>query len=102
MTVTLSRHLNKTVFVSIPALFEDGTCRPYRLLGAELHGLWLQSDELTQRLLSGDQQALASLAPVVFVPFAQIAGVLVATGTPAQTAQRQPPQQPAASATSKT
>jgi hypothetical protein len=105
MIPNITRYLSKTILVSIPALFQDGACRPFTLMGAELHGLWLQSDELTQRLLSGDQQALASLAPVVFVPFAQIAGVLVATGTPAQTAQRQPPQQPAratASATSKT
>jgi hypothetical protein len=96
MLPNLTRYLNKTVFISIPALFEDGTCRPFKLVGAELHGLWLQSDELTQRLLSGDQQALASLAPVVFVPFAQIAGVLVVTGAPAPTTQGPPQQTPAA------
>jgi hypothetical protein len=50
-THNITRYLNKTVFVSIPALFEDGACRPFKLLGVEIYGLWLQSDELTQRLL---------------------------------------------------
>lgn len=82
MLPTLSRYLNKTVLVSIPALFEDGTARPYTLLGAELNGLWLQSEELTDRLLRGESRELATRNPVVFVPFAQIAGVLVPTIEP--------------------
>jgi hypothetical protein len=90
MSPNITRYVNKTIFVSIPTLFEDGTCRPYKLLGAELNGLWLQSDELTQRLLSDDQQDLAALAPAVYVPFAQIAGVLVATGVRAETPQVPP------------
>jgi hypothetical protein len=81
MIPKITRYLSKTILVSIPALFQDGACRPFTLLGAELHGLWLQSDELTQRLLPRDKQDLATTAPAaVFVPFAQIAGVLVATG----------------------
>jgi hypothetical protein len=77
--------------VSVPALFDDGACRPFTLLGVELHGLWLQSDELTRRLLPHDKQDLATTASVaVFVPFAQIAGVLVSAGP----AQGEQPQQP--------
>jgi hypothetical protein len=83
MTLNLARYLNKTLFVSIPALFEDGTARPYTLLGAEMNGLWLQSAELTDRLLRDESRELAKMSPAVFVPFAQIAGVLVATGVPA-------------------
>jgi hypothetical protein len=83
MNPNITRYLNKTVFVSIPALFGDGVCRPYKLLGAELNGLWLQSEELTRRLLPDDARDLAALAPAVFVPLAQIAGVLVATAAPA-------------------
>ncbi len=89
MPLNIARYLNKTILVSIPELFEDGKCRAFKLMGAELNGLWLQSDELTQRLLSDDRQDLASLAPVVFVPFAQIAGVLVATGMPAENPEEQ-------------
>jgi hypothetical protein len=48
----------------------------------EVQGLWLQSDELTGRLLSRDSELYASMAPIVFVPFAQIAGVLVGTKPP--------------------
>ncbi len=83
MAPNLSRYLNKTLFVSIPALFEDGTVRPYTLLGAEMNGLWLQSEELTDRLLKDEGRELARLSPAVFVPFAQIAGMLIATTMPA-------------------
>jgi hypothetical protein len=82
MIPNLVRHLNRTILVSIPALFDDGVCRPYQLLGAELNGLWLQSEELTRRLLPREVGDHATLAPAVFVPLAQIAGVLVATPTP--------------------
>jgi hypothetical protein len=95
MTPNVARYLNKTVFVSIPALFDDGVCRPFTLLGAELNGLWLQSDELTRRLLAGHEGDLpATSAPAVFVPFAQIAGVLVA-GAPSQSPEQQPVLPPA-------
>jgi hypothetical protein len=82
-------------------LFGDGAGRPYTLLGFELNGLWLQSDELNGRLLTDDTRDLADAEPVVFVPFAQIAGVLVPTvvaaapppGAPQSpaTAQPEPP-----------
>jgi hypothetical protein len=84
MTPKVSQYVNKTILVSIPSLFEDGACRACKLLGDELQGLWLQSEELTQRLLPDDKQEYVSAAPVVFVPYAQIAGVLVATKAPAQ------------------
>jgi hypothetical protein len=79
MKPNLARFLNKTIYVSIPTLFEDGVGRPFRLVDAEFNGLWLQSDELTRLLAPDDGSQLASMCPVVFVPFAQIAGVLIAT-----------------------
>jgi hypothetical protein len=85
MPPNLARYLNKTLFVSIPALFEDGAVRPYTLIGAELNGLWLQSEALSDRLLKEHGRDLAGMNPVVFVPFAQIAGVLVATSVPPPT-----------------
>ena len=90
MIPNVTHYLNRTVFVSIPAIFEDRACRAHKLLGVELNGLWLQSDELTDRLLPHDRKELASRAPVAFVPFAHIAGVLVAmsaTPSPAQTGE---------------
>ncbi|GEM_PF-5252547 len=74
--------IGKPVLVSIPALFDDGKVRSFTLVGVEIHGLWLQSDELTRRLLSKDLSGYADMAPVIFVPFAQIAGVLVPTQAP--------------------
>jgi hypothetical protein len=83
MMNNISQYLNKTIMVSIPALFEDGKCRPFKLLSVDVVGLWLESDELAMRLLPEQFQLYASTEPVVFVPFAQIAGVLVATSTAA-------------------
>ena len=94
MTPDITRYLNKTVYVSIPALFEDGTCRACTLVGAELNGLWLQSDQLIRRLLPGDKEDLVAQVPAIFVPFAQIAGVLVSIGMPPQKPAEKPPQKP--------
>lgn len=82
MTPRLTQYLNKPILVSIPALVEDGACRAYKLHGVEVHGLWLQSKELTRRLASEDTAGCESLDPVVFVPFAQIAGLMLATRLP--------------------
>jgi len=84
VTPRIDQFLDRTVLVSIPALFSDGACRPYRLMGFELHGLWLQSDDLNQRLLTDATNEFAATAPVVFVPFAQIAGVMVPTALHAE------------------
>jgi len=89
MALRINQYLNKTILVSVPHLFGDERCRPLRLLGAEVSGLWLQSDELAKKLLPEDRQIYASAGPVVFVPFAQIAGVLVVTSAP--TTQPVPP-----------
>lgn len=82
MTLNIRQYLNKTILVSIPRVFHDERCRALTLLGAEATGLWLQSSELVDKLLPEDRRIYASAGPVVFVPFAQIAGVLVLTSTP--------------------
>lgn len=76
MTPKLTQYLNRQILVSIPALFEDGRCRPFRLVGAEFNGLWLQSDELTRRLYP-EKQGEAPVSLPAFVPFAQISAVLI-------------------------
>jgi hypothetical protein len=89
MTPNLSQFLGKSILVSIPALFEDGACRPYTLLAIEFHGLWLQSEELAARLLHEDNHPYSSdTEPAVFVAYAQIAGILVATAAPAHSEVR--------------
>ena len=86
MTFKLSHSISKTILLSIPSLFDDGRCRPFKLLAVELHGLWLESDALTARLLPEDAGEYASASASVFVPFAQIAAVLVVTSVTAKTA----------------
>jgi hypothetical protein len=95
MSPHITQYLNKTVLVSIPVLFDDAFCRPFTLLGTELDGLWLQSDELSRRLLPNGRRDAASLRPAVFVPLAQIAGVLItadpaAAKTPQETSESHP------------
>jgi len=89
MTPNLSQYLGKSILVSIPALFEDGVCRAYTLVGIEFHGLWLQSEELTERLLHEVKHPYSDAEPAVFVPYAQIVGILVATAAPMHPLLRQ-------------
>jgi hypothetical protein len=82
MTPKVSQYINKTILVSIPVLFDDGRCRPFRLIGVEVPGLWLQAHDLAERLLPEAMQNYVTAEPVVFVPFAQIAGVVIPTRPP--------------------
>jgi hypothetical protein len=70
MTDMLGHHLNRTVMVSIPSVFNDQHPRACTLTGVETSGLWLQSDDLARKLLdaSGDRSAVR-----FFFPFGQIA-----------------------------
>jgi hypothetical protein len=86
VTVNFKRYINTTILVSMPTLFHDSKCRPFKLLGVELPGVWLQSDELTTRLLPEHMDQYATAGPAVFVPFAHIAGILVPTARPATAA----------------
>jgi len=81
MSSNLGRYVNKTIFVSITGVSEDGKCRPYKLIGIELVGLWLQSDDLTGRFIAYQNQS-TPLTWVMFIPFSQIACVAVAAPSP--------------------
>jgi hypothetical protein len=95
MTPNLTKYVHKTIFVSIPPLSGDLKCRPYRLTGVELIGLWLESADLTSGFLTQEHAAYTATTWAFFVPYSQIACVCVGTtspipagGTP-QTAQNQ-------------
>jgi hypothetical protein len=94
MTPKVSQYINKTILVSIPVLFDDGRCRPFKLIGVEISGLWLQAHDLAERLLPEAMRNYSTAEPVVFVPFAQIGGVVIPT--------RPPTAAPIASATKET
>ncbi len=74
MISSLGHHLNKTVLVSIPPIFEDQpvTCT---LAGIEAAGVWLVNKDLSKKLLHGDDDR--TVVPI-FIPFAQIAYLLEA------------------------
>jgi hypothetical protein len=82
MTPKVSQYINKTILIAIPVLFDDGRCRPFKLIGVEVPGLWLQANDLAERLLPEAMQNYVTAEPVIFVPFAQIAGVVIPTRPP--------------------
>ena len=87
MSSSLSHFLNKekAVFVVIPAIFGDERPRACTLVGIEVSGVWLQSDDLSGTLFRTCEVRVPPTNPNVFVPFAQIAYLVdsTATGNPA-------------------
>ena len=83
MTQNLTKYVNKTILVSIPVLSGDVKCRPYKLTGVELVGLWLQSADLASGFLAHEHTAHAQTTWAFFVPYSQIACVAVGTIAPA-------------------
>ena len=75
MISSLGHHLNKTVLVSIPPIFEDHQPVTCTLAGIEASGVWLASKDLWKKLLHGDDDR--AVVPI-FIPFAQIAYLLEA------------------------
>ena len=71
----LANFVQKTILISIPGLTKDDRLYPYKLVGIEADGLWIESPSLRSRLQSPpggtDHGELAA-----FVPFAQILYVL--------------------------
>jgi hypothetical protein len=90
MTQNLSKYVNKTILVSIPSLSGDVKCRPYKLTGVELVGLWLQSEQLASEFLAHDQKAQTQMTWAFFVPYSQIACVAVGAVAPAVAAGGEP------------
>jgi hypothetical protein len=82
MASNLGRLINKTIFVSINGVSDDGICRPYKLVGIELVGLWLQGADLTNRFIAYRSES-TPLSWAMFIPFSQIACVAVGTPTSA-------------------
>jgi hypothetical protein len=76
MPPRLKQYLNRSIRVSIPALFENGKCRVFSVRLIETDGLWLSSDELTAQLLPEPDRKTVGLAQPVFVPTAKIAAII--------------------------
>jgi hypothetical protein len=77
MIPKLVDYLNHPILVSIPALHSDARCRSYALRGVEMQGLWLQSEELAGHVAPADTGGYREPLAVAFVPFSQIACVLL-------------------------
>jgi len=78
MAPSLSKYVNKTILVSIPPISGDVKCRPYRLIGVELIGLWLESAELASDFLV-EHKSATPITWTFFVPYSQIACVAIGT-----------------------
>lgn len=77
MVPRLTDYLNQTILVSIPVLHSDVKCRSYTLIGVELQGLWLQSEELQRGLTATDEGNAALESMPAFVSFSHVAFVVL-------------------------
>jgi hypothetical protein len=77
MTPKLKQYLNRSIMISIPALFKHGKCRPYTLQSIEADGLWLASTALVGHLLPEKDNGSAAENSLVYVPNAQIAALIL-------------------------
>jgi hypothetical protein len=69
---TLFQLLSRPIYAAIPSLHQDGNPRKYRLVAIDDAGLWLESEELLDRLVRADVRPSGQERLVVFVPYAQI------------------------------
>jgi hypothetical protein len=72
---SLGNYINENILVCLPALFEDKQPHVFRLVGVELFGLWLESEELAKKFLPPNQTSVNRTLAVLF-PFSQVAYVL--------------------------
>lgn len=74
--IRLANFFNKTLLVCIPSIFEDQQPRPFKLVGIEEQGLWLESPELAETLQCHERIRSPDGAMAVFFPFSHIAYVM--------------------------
>jgi hypothetical protein len=79
MAPSLGKYVNRTILVSIPPLSGDVRCRPYKLAGVELIGLWLEGEDLARDFLALDHKSHTPATWTFFVPYSQIACVAIGT-----------------------
>jgi hypothetical protein len=77
--IRLAHYFNKTILVCIPSVFEDEQPRPFKLIGIEDFGLWLESEELTRTLQSGESTQSSQVPVAAFFPFSHIAYAMAET-----------------------
>lgn len=77
MAPNIGRYANKTILVSLRTSSGSGPCVPYKLIGVELVGLWLEGDELVSSYIGPQYGNAGAVGWLFFVPFAQIACVAI-------------------------
>lgn len=86
MTPNITRYVNRTVYVAITG-HSEGRCTPYKLLGIDALGLWLDAPLLVKALHVDECASdAAAMTWRLFVPFAQIQCVALASPAPAPVA----------------
>ena len=82
MAPNLVKYINKTILVSIPPFCGDVKCRPYKLTGVEIVGLWLEGSDLASGFLGNEYKPRATTTWAFFIPYSQIACVVVGNTPP--------------------
>jgi hypothetical protein len=75
--IHLSSYVNKTIHVCIPRMGEEKETQPFKLVGVEEFGLWLEGEDLSDKLHSRKEKSSPQIAKAIFFPYSEIAYVLV-------------------------
>jgi hypothetical protein len=79
--VSLAGLVGTNVFVTIPA-FKRGQMTIVKLIGVEVGGIWIESDDLMAEMLAGLPITMTQRRARVFIPFAQLLAVYTFGGGP--------------------
>jgi len=79
--ISLRKLVGENIFAKIPA-FKEGKLVTLKLLSVDLGGIWVESQEFMEDLLSGKQQTMTASTLVFFLPYAQILAIYTIVDSP--------------------
>lgn len=74
---TLASMVGEVIIVRIPVLDAEGMTL-VKLHGIEAHGVWIESQDLTNELMAKFRCSTSRTTPIVFVPFAKLDFIIAA------------------------
>jgi hypothetical protein len=87
MEIELSKLVGRRVIVMGPRFLENEKPQSVRLLAVETAGVWIESQEATDKLITTLQRKPSSEGLAFFVPFAQITSIVAGVDTGGEQAQ---------------
>lgn len=91
MEIELRKLVGHRVFVIGPRFLENEKPQSVKLLAVETAGIWLESKEATNKLITDLQRKPSSEGLAFFVPFAQITSIVAGVDTSGDQLSSPPP-----------